>query len=87
MTEKWTPRKQNLLMYFETCLVDGEGQFDYRYINEEEVGWIEEWCASGLVDFSLTGRWIRFTDEAWSLAHRFRKERSERMIERRIEND
>lgn len=83
MTTEWTPRKKNLLMYFETCLVDGYGMFDHRKINDEEVEWAEEWEAEGLIDFSYPGGWVRFySEEAWTLAHRFRRERSERMMKK-----
>ena len=78
----WSPRKQSLLLYFESCLVDGMGKIDHRRINQEEITWAEQWDDEGLITFRNMGGFVRFTDEAWRWAHQFRRERSDRMIER-----
>ena len=84
MSDEWTPRKQALLMYLETIMVDGLGKIDHRKINSEEKIWAEEWEDSGLIEFNWNVGRVRFSEVAWVLAHRFRKERSERLIAREV---
>ena len=79
-------RKKSLLLYFETCLVDNEGFVNGLRINQEEVEWAKTWVDSGLITFGRVlfkeiifnnTHEVRFSDEAWNLAHQFRRERAE----------
>ncbi|NLF31588.1 MAG: hypothetical protein GX591_11965 [Planctomycetes bacterium] len=72
-------KRQSLLMYLETRLVDHDGQIDLRQVNDEEIDQMLQWSGDRLICY-VGGRGFRFTDEAWRLAHRFRRERAERSV-------
>ena len=86
---KWTRREQSFLMYLESCLVDNYGMMEGVRFNKEEADWASEWTKLRLIEFGRIAykdirggntHWVRFSDDAWELAHRFRRERSDRML-------
>ena len=94
-TEDLTKREQSTLLYLETCLVDAYGRVEGRRMNEEDLRNIDKFIKDGIIQFGELSSlaienfktmgftytyYVRFTDEAWKLAHKFRRERSDRMI-------
>ena len=91
MTEL-TRDQANLLLYFETRLVDHGGRVDCVHMNAEDISQAKAWSESGYVDYgrivmkdcnSKGAMWIDFSNEAWEDAHRERRARACRMINNR----
>lgn len=80
--------EKSLLLYFEHCLVDtggssrnksiGWGEFDPEKVNKEDIEIGNKLTDEGLILFRYPACIVRFTDKAWKLAHKFRRERAER---------
>ena len=93
--------QQSLLVYLETCLVDYGGKCESRRMNEDDFKQIALWKDCNLVRFGrlfarevvdqtrtrLSTHWVLFSEEAWSLAHRWRRERAERLMKKVERND
>ena len=93
--------QKNLLMYLETCMVDYGGKVENRRMNADDFSQVEAWKAEGLIRFGrlfsgeannrkrvyLGTHWVLFTDKAWELAHRFRRERAARLASKVDRND
>lgn len=97
-----TADEESLLLYFETCLVDGSGLVDSSKINNTDVENARKWSETRLIKFGhlkiaelkaveAAGvrrnagprtHYIRFSQRAWYLAQKLRRERSARMIGR-----
>lgn len=81
-------KQKSLLIYFETCAVDGGGKFNQERLNNNDREILDKWARDG---FLITGRvkskdikghdtnWIVLSNVAWATAHTWRKERAERM--------
>ena len=96
-----TREQQNLIMYLETCLVDHGGKVESIRMNGEDYAQVELWKAEGLIRFGRLfareahkqGRtykathWVLFSDEAWTHAHRLRRERAGRLAAKVERND
>jgi len=93
MTE-FNHTEQNLLMYFETRIVDNEGKVAGMRMNETDFEIAEKWNEEKLISFERlpfhdinknnaipNTHQVKFTDEAWKLSHKFRRERGERHVE------
>jgi len=96
MDRVYTPAELNLILYFETCLVDLRGRTEARKMNAEDFAIAENLKAEGLIEFGrLTFKtikalakicpgafthYVRFTDQAWAIAHAERRARSARML-------
>ena len=93
--KEWTRHEKSILLYLETCLVDEYGRVEGRRMNAEELVIITQWVTEGFVEFGrlsmkaikkLRGGgkiytyWIRFSKSAWKMAHEFRHQRSDRML-------
>ena len=82
-----------LLLYLETCAVDHGGLIDARKMNEGDFVLAENWVSAGfLVGFGRVAsecikghrtRWVNLSDRAWFEAHRQRRQRHQRIWERR----
>ena len=88
----------NLLLYLESCLVDGYGRCEGIKMNKEDFDIMNEWKNSHYIDYGrnkikeierlhkIRGKnfthWVRLSEKAWIDAHAERKARSIRMIER-----
>jgi len=63
---EFTQQQLNLLLYLETCAVDG-GKVDIRRMRPEEVEQVERWVANKLLQFGRVcldsggGHWIRLS--------------------------
>lgn len=88
--------QRSLLLYLETCAVDHGGSVDAIHMNHEDFRQAEEWAASGFIEFGRiafgafpkqNGRertsWVRFSDDAWRIAHEERRARCERLWSKR----
>lgn len=93
--DKMTKDEKNLLLYFESCLVDHNGYVCGARINEDDIKIAEKWKEEKFISFGRipfheikhntqfpNTNWVRFTEDAWVIAHQLRKERSERMIKK-----
>lgn len=87
----WAER--NLLLFFETCVVDEAGAIDQRRMNKEDFVLARAWVEIGfLVSFErvrasdvLRNRTYRveLSEKAWALAHAERRARYKRMEAKR----
>lgn len=89
-----TKDEANIILYLETCLVDNRGYIQPARMNDTDWDIMNEWKRKGLIDFGRrlykditkypTGaggaktHWVKFSNEAWQLAHKHRRERAER---------
>jgi len=89
-----TRTEKSLLLYLETCLVDNLGKVQAARMNVEDFDAIAHLKELGLIDFGRlpfkdieksrrylrvpNTHWVRFSDEAWKIAHALRRERTER---------
>lgn len=89
-----TKDEANILLYLETCLVDHRGFLQPVRMNSIDWTIMERWKKDKLIDFGRRAyknitkypagaggartHWVQFTDKAWTLAYRYRRERAER---------
>ena len=88
--EDLTKDERSLLLYLEWCLVDHRGFVDMQRMNAEDTEIAKGWHESGFIEFrrvkmknitdSHCTHFVRFTDDAWKLAHQERKARSKRIL-------
>jgi len=94
-----TRREQSLLLYLETRAVDYGGLVDMARVNAEEVDIMGVWADRGYIDFGRVAsadierlksrashsptHWVRLSEEAWQDAARYRRERAERLWQKR----
>ena len=84
-----TPTERSLLLYLEACAVDSVGKINGSKMNNEDFTIAARWNNGGFISFgriphhdaARTGatHWVRLSDDAWELAHKERRSRSERM--------
>ena len=98
---EFTKVEKSILLYLETCLVDRNGRCEAIRMNKEDFDAIDKLKEEGLIKFGRipsseikklqkvyrlqATHWVRFNDEAWSIAGKLRKERSERTIGHYVE--
>ena len=82
-----TRDERGILLYAETCLVDGSGLLTGERMNKADLDALAKFKAAGILDFGriparllssmkpLT-HWVTFTDAAWELAHALRRQRA-----------
>ena len=91
-----TKDEKNILLYLEACLVDSGGFIQPARMNDTDWEIMSGMKEGGLIDFGRrpykdiraysTGaggaktHWVKFSNEAWQLAHKCRRERAERHI-------
>ena len=92
-----TKDEQSLLLYFETCLVDQRGKTQSARMNTLDFEIAKNLDKQGLIKFNRipfkeiektvgneiyprTHR-VQFTDEAWKVTHRLRREKAQRYVE------
>jgi hypothetical protein len=84
-----TAAEASTLLYLETCLVDKAGRVESRRMNDEEHSWCKLMSEEKFIEFGRIvikdhnrdgDHWVRFTTEAWELAHRLRRERADRIL-------
>jgi hypothetical protein len=93
-TRVFTKNEQSILIYLETCLVDGRGRVDGRRMNDTDLRIIRKWMVDGYIRFGrlpfkcidalhkmgiIASHWVRLTDVAVRDAHTIRMERANRM--------
>jgi len=98
---KMNRNQQELLVFLETCLVDRGGKVESIRMNKDDFEQIVLWKDCNLIRFGrlfarealdqtrsrLNTHWVLFSEEAWSLAHKFRRERAERLMKKVERND
>ena len=85
--------EENLLLYFETCLVDNRGKVTGRRMNEIDFDIAKKWKKDGFIEFERipfhdidktkaipNTHTVRFSDKAWGIAFKLRRERAERHV-------
>ena len=78
--------EKSTLMNLESCLVDHFGQVDGGRMEKQDFENIKSFQQRGLLVFGRIPsklklkrtHWVEFTEEAWQLAHKYRKEQAER---------
>lgn len=79
----------SLLLYLETCLVDQAGRVGMEQMNKDDIEIAKRWNEEGFIKFgrilmtdiypgSNRTHFVNFSDEAWTLAHLYRKVRGEK---------
>lgn len=89
----WTKKDKSLLVFFETCMVDYGGRVQGCRMNADDHAIADRMVAEGLITFrrlpfayietqrkkiDLFTHLVEFSDEAWDLAYRFRRDRADR---------
>lgn len=89
---KLTKDEKSLLLYFEDCLVNQSGFVVAAHMNEIDFDIAKKWNDEKFISFQRipfhqmekkpmsNTHWVRFTEDAWTIAQQLRKERSERII-------
>jgi len=82
-----TRDEKSLLLYFETCAVDNLGNVDSRRMNETDFEIAEKWNKSEFIELNLDqevcANWVVLSEEAWEVVSKLRREKAERMFEKR----
>ncbi len=94
MNTELTRAERSILLYAETCVVDGSGLMAGARMNEEDIAALKKFREAGVLDFGripfhtvnelrqpsvkLT-HWVTFRDAAWELAHALRRERAKQI--------
>jgi len=86
--------ERSLLMFFESYIVDNLGKVAGSRMNEDDYEIAKKWNDEGFISFERIPfhdinknkaipdtHQVKFSDEAWTLAHQFRRERGERHVE------
>ena len=89
--DELTRDEKSVLLYAETCLVDGGGLMAGARMNEADIAALKRFREAGVLDFGripfhtlneliqpavkLT-HWVRFHESAWQLAHALRRQRA-----------
>ena len=84
----------SMLLYLETCIVDNFGFAKGVSMNVTDIEIAKKWDDEGFLVFKRVPydylketersntHYVRFSDEAWKLAHKLRRERAERMTKK-----
>jgi len=92
MPKELTKDQQTTLLYLETRLVDFAGRVNGAHLNASDRLWIDQMKEEKFLDFGRIviqhhnrdgSAWVTFSDEAWELAHKLRRERADRMFAQR----
>lgn len=91
---EWNKKQISLLVFFETCAVDYGGKTQGCRMNSEDHAIAKDMVAEGLITFGRLPfayiesqnnsrtpftHFVTLSEEAWQLAHRFRRERATRL--------
>lgn len=89
--DKLTNDEKSLLLYFEDCLVNQRGYVVAARMNNIDFDIAKKWNKEKFISFHRVPfhdinqdkrfprtHWVRLTEDAWTIAHQLRKERSER---------
>lgn len=84
---------RSILLYAETCLVDGGGLMAGTRMNTADIAALKEFQAAGILEFGripfhtiddlihprgfTLTHWVRFGAKAWAMAHELRRQRWE----------
>ncbi len=86
-----TRDEKSILLYAETCLVDGGGLMAGARMNEADIAVLKKFRSCGILDFGRIPfhtikelvqpavpftHWVTFHDRAWELAHALRRQRA-----------
>lgn len=86
-----TKNERSLLLFFETCMVDGCCLVDTRHMNEEDTRIAEAWTEQGYIYFgrlpidaivSAKTYFVILLPEALQIAEELRKDRAMRQLNR-----
>jgi len=90
--ENMNKDERSLLLYFETAAVDYGGKVDARRMNGIDLANARQWNEVGFVRFgriysgdiqrvssNVFDHWVVLSDDAWTEAHRERRDRNVRL--------
>ena len=89
---QWTKDEKSILLYLETCLVDNYGFAKGLFMNEIDIEISKKWDEEGFIVFKRipfdylekagqrNTHYVRFTPEAWIIAHDLRIKKAERIL-------
>ena len=72
-----TKAERSLLLYAETCAVDGKGRLDARRMNDIDIAALQKFNGV-LLDFTANGGGVVLRDEGWAVVGLLRRRRAER---------
>jgi len=90
--ETLTKAEKSILLYAETCMVDGGGLLESRRMNGEDFVALGKYQTQSVLKFGRIPfraieaaksyrreptHWVTFTDRAWEIAHALRRQRAE----------
>lgn len=83
--------KEYLLLYFESCLVDNHGLVEGKRMDKKAFKIAKQMASEGFIAFGRRPfddikksvnpgftHWVRFTEDAWNIAHGLRRRKAER---------
>ena len=86
--------EKSLLLYLEDCLVNNSGKVTGAKMNQTDFDIAKKWKEERIIDLQRIPfhdinknksfpetHTVRFSNKAWELAHKFRRERAERVID------
>ncbi len=91
-TKEMTKDEQSLLLFLETRQVDYGGRVNLQHMNDDDMKIAEKWNETGFVGFgrivmrnhnSDGTNWCKLSEEAWTMAHKLRREKAQRLWENR----
>lgn len=91
-----TKDEGSLILFFGYCLVDNCGRVKTAHMNTKDREIAKRWNDEGLIVFArrhsnlienrgpykTATHYVRFTDEAWKLEAKLRKERADRLVKK-----
>lgn len=96
MIEELTSNQESLLLYLETCMVDGGSMLSSAKMNQDDWDNAATFKEEGVLEvvrlkmadvrrYEYTGKGYThrvsvFSDKAWEMAHRIRRERGQRIV-------
>ena len=80
--------ERSLLLFLETCAVDGQGRVKTAHMNEHDMRIAKEWTKDGYIEFgriahkdvsNLGDCWVHLGDQAWQDVQALRRQRADRV--------
>ena len=91
--EAMTKDERSLLLFMESCAVEKSGRVKAVHMNADDLKTAEQWNKEGFVKFGrialediseFGSNWCRLSEEAWQLAFAERKDRANRIWDKRL---
>lgn len=91
-----TLQQNSLLLYLESCATEHGGRVKRIHMNDDDIKTAKAWHDDGFIAFGRISErdvggmkgthWVRLSDEAWTLAHKERRAKCERIYGKRTWN-